>query len=185
MRRKYLLLLVPLMVFVAGIWFYRWSNSPANAGTVLTPQGANVFGAQIDLVSYGSQYFTTQIPKTLVVKSSNEASNGATVGQYLFKHSNVSLSDQLGITIGTMQSASLSEVSAVTLRQSQPEKYTSITIDGMPQGAVAFEALDPYEVGVFWPNESQFAAVVVSGSSVRKAELRETLYGVIANWQWL
>ena len=54
----------------------------------------------------------------------------------------------------------------------------------MPAESVSFSAKEGYETAVFWRHDGRYAAVVVSGSSVRKAELEQALQTVVVNWQW-
>lgn len=185
MKKKIFIAAICLLIFGGAFWFYKWSNSPASTSDAISAGSRDVFGSQIKLTSYSGQYFTTQIPSTMLLKTSTENSSSPTPGLYLFKHSDIGIGDQLGITIGTMQSPSLDEVSAVKLRATQPDRYRKSNLENSPEGAIVFNTTDDFETSIFWSNGSKYAAVVVSGSSLRQAELSNVVGSVIANWQWL
>lgn len=183
MSRRVPLLIAAVVVVAVGVWFYAWATGPATSTSTTTSASENVFGSQIQLVPYDSQYFSTQVPSTLVLKSSNENSAAPILGQYLFKHSSTALADQLGITVGVMQGA-LDEVPAVKLRLQQPDIYSQTAVPAAPAGAIAFSKQGTYETSVFWAVDGRYAGVAVSGSVLRQADLGEILNSVISNWQW-
>jgi len=184
MKRRIALLAGVLVLVSAGVWFYAWANGPASSTASTTQGPENVFGSQIKLQPYSGKLFTTQIPSTLILKSSTESA-GPTLGQYLFKGTDSSVTDQLGITIGVMQSSSLDEVAAVKLRLGDTETYTRTEINEAPEGAIAFTKNTDYETTVFWPYQGKYVGIAVSGSVLRQAELSEIMSSVLTNWQWL
>lgn len=78
----------------------------------------------------------------------------------------------------------LEELPAIKLRRVQTETYREITRSFTPSGGLVFGKSDGFETGVFWSHGDDYAAVVVSGSSARQAELEDALENVVTNWQW-
>lgn len=183
MAKKVVFAGVALLAVSVGIWTYLWANSPAQT-SISSTSSQQVQGSQITLAPYTAQQFTTVIPSTLQVKTSTENNKSAILGQYLFTNKDSHLSDQVGITVGTMQGTDINEVSAAKLRQTQQDVYESATLDFTPSNAVAFHKKDGYETSVIWSEGSRYVAVVVSGSVLRQAELEEISRVVVTNWQW-
>lgn len=185
MRRRWLLLAV-VVVFVGGLaGLYAWMQSPVtNHGVSVVPEPSNVLGSQIQLVPFDTDYFSTSIPSFLQRKTATESDSAPVSGQYLFKHVQINIGDQLGITTGLLNGSSLPEVSGVKVRQSEPERYEQVARTNMPDGAIVFERKDQYETAIFWQENGRYASVVVSGGGERRAQLEEIVSSVINNWQW-
>lgn len=173
-----------LVIGLMGVWVYMWANSPAQTSLSNSNAQERVQGSQITLLPYAGQSFNTVLPSTLKIKTSSESRKSAITAQYLFVNTDTHFSDQVGITIGTMQSANIEEVSAVKLRQTQRDVYEPATYDFMPANSVAFHKKDSFETSIIWAEGSQYATVVVSGSVLRQAELEEIARVVVTNWQW-
>lgn len=171
-------------VGTAAASIYIWSSRPVTTTASTTGTESNVRGSQISLSAYSGQQFSTQIPSTLALKTSSENKNGSISGQYLFVNRDKNQADQLAITIGTTQGADVREISAVKLRLMETETYEPVTLDYAPPGALGFQKKNGYEVSLFWRQDSRYAAVVVSGSILNKADLDEVSRTVINNWQW-
>lgn len=185
MRRRWLIAGAAALVIVFFAGVYAWMQSPVtNKGQSVQGETQDVLGSHIELVPLNTAYFSTNIPQFLQQKTSVEDASAAVSGMYLFKHKQLDLSDQLGITTGALNGSSLSELSGVKVRQSEPERYHSTVVQGMPEGAIAFERTDEYEVAVFWQHNNRYVSVAVSGSVSRKGQLDATMDAVLGNWQW-
>ncbi|MCA9327578.1 hypothetical protein KDA14_03555 [Candidatus Saccharibacteria bacterium] len=136
------------------------------------------------LVPWETSAFTSRYPSNLRVITTNEVAQGITVGQYLLGSTNLRVTDQLAVTVGELGDINLADLPAVKFRATHPDAYEPTTRSFMPSGGVAFSRIDHYETAVFWQNGGRFAAVVVSGSSARQAELEQELASVIGEWQW-
>lgn len=185
MKRTRLVLAVSgvavLGIFGAAYW---WMQSPVtNKGVSVTPEPNNVLASQIELTALDTTYFSTKLPSYMVRKTTAENQSAPATGMYLFKHAQLNLSDQLGITTGPL-TGTLSELSGIKVRQSEPERYSQTTRDDMPPEAVVFQRQDQYETAVFWADNGKYASVVVGGSAARSADLQQMLNSVVKNWQW-
>lgn len=171
---------------LVGLWGYAWWHSPAetkNSSAFQTEK--EVLGSDRTLTSWNAQSFTTRYPGDLRIITSNEIAHGITTGQYLLGSTTPNKTDQLAVTVGQMSNASLTELPAVKLRQQRSEVYQSLMLPFTPSGGEAFSTYEGYEIALFWKNGPNYAAVVVSGSSAREAELQEALEAVVTNWVWL
>lgn len=166
----------------AGIFFAQWSNSSVST-TKSDRNDSEVLSSQITLMPFSATYFSTLIPDTYIVKSQIENARIPIMGSYLFKDSNVTISDQLAVTIGKPGGESITGIAPVKLRASKPNEYTRATFPNMPNGAIAYQRINEYEKAVFWMKDSRYIAVVVSGSPQRLPQLDQTLQAVLANWQ--
>lgn len=184
--RRFFIACCSLAVVVGGIWFYMWWHGPAETTKLSadrqTAQG--VLGSETTLLSWRTAYFTTQYPNFLRVITSNEVTHGNTDGQYVLGSVSLRQTDQLAVTVGSLNGAPLSELSAVKLRERQTDTYQQVTKAFLPDGGMAFSSKETYEIAVFWREDDQYAAVVVSGSSTRSTELEQALQAVITNWVW-
>lgn len=155
-----------------------------NRGVSVTPEPSNVLGSQIQLVPFETDYFSTSVPSFLQRKTTNESTSAPISGQYLFKHAQINITDQLAITTGPLVNSTLAELSGVKVRQSEPERYKQTPRSNMPTGAIVFERQDQYETAVFWQENGRYASVVVGGGGDRRAQLDEIVSSVLSNWQW-
>jgi len=175
-----------VLAVCAGVWTYMWWQSPAETKdfTSAEQKTQGVLGSDTVLTPWQTQYFTTSYPNNLRVITTNEVAHGLTEGQYLLGSASLSQTDQLAVTVGKLDSLKFDELPAVKLRQQRTDMYQPITLSYASQGAVAFSSKSGYETAVFWQQGTMYAAVVVSGSSARQAELAGALESVILNWQW-
>lgn len=171
----------------AGIVFYIWWNgTPRSAMPTQNDQaGTAVLGSETTLQPWQTASFTTQYPDTLRVIRSNEIASTGVRGQYLLGARALTQSDQVGVTVGTLEpSSSLEDLPAVKLRRQQTAQYEVTSRSFAPAGAIVFSSKDGYEVGVFWQNGKDYAAVVSSGSVSRQSSLDYELEAIVSNWQW-
>lgn len=175
-----------ILAVFAGVWTYVWWQSPAETKdfTATDQKTQGVLGSDVVLTSWQTPYFSTSYPNNLRVITANEVAHGLTMGQYLLSSASLGQTDQLAVTVGTLDGLTFDELPAVKLRQQRTDIYQPITLSYVPEGALAFNANDGYEMSVFWRQGNIFAAVVVSGSSARQAELAQALQSVVENWQW-
>lgn len=174
--------LVSVLLIGSGVFFLKWSNGPAST-TKSTSSDGDVLSSQITLRSLETTYYKTQIPDTLQSKVNIENPRAPIMGNYLFKETNVSVSDQLAITVGKRGNETAPTLPAVQLRSSKPEEYRKATFNHMPDNAIGFESINGYEKAVYWVTNDTYNAVVVSGSPVRQSNLDQILNAVLANWQ--
>jgi len=168
--------------------FIYWATRPNSTKPAITAvQGASTTNSQKPLTT---EHFTTTIPESLVVKSQDSTSHGLVLLQLFLASKNTSinkpLTDQLAITIGKTPSDGFSGITDVQFRMQRPNIYdTSVPIN-YPSGAQAFVKIeDGYELSVFWPKDSRYAAIVVSGTADRKTELNTLMQNVLSNWSWI
>ena len=173
------------LLLIAGLWSYMWWHSPAETKHITTAQTTkDVLGSERALTSWTTQHFTTRYSSELRILMANEVAHGLTTGQYLLGSTSLNKTDQLAVTVGQLNSTSLEELPAVKLRQQRTDTYQLATVPFTPPGGQVFSTVEGYELAMFWKEGSSYAAVVVSGSSARQAELQEALEAVVANWQW-
>lgn len=185
--RRWIGLSLLVLALVGGGWAYRWWHAPAervNVSSAAQTQ-TGVLGSESKLLPWQTAYFTTRYPEDLRVITTNEVAHGITTGQYLLGSVSLKQTDQLAVTVGELGNMTLAELPAVKLRNLQTATYQSATRTFTPDGAVVFRKLTGgYETSVFWQNDGQYAAVVVSGLSTRQAELEQQLEAIVSNWQW-
>lgn len=174
------------LLLIAGVWAFWWWQSPAETRDFTSDEQTSqaVLGSEVNLVSWQTKHFTTRYPDNLRVITSNELAHGNTSGQYLLGAVSLKQTDQLAITVGTLEGSTLRELPAVRLRQQHTETYQPADRSFLPDGGLVFSSTKEYETAMFWRHGSSYAAVVVSGSAVRQAELEEALQAVVTNWQW-
>lgn len=170
----------------AGIVFYIWWNgTPRSAMPTQNDQaGTEVLGSETTLQPWQTASFTTQYPDTLRVIRSNEIASTGVRGQYLLGTRALTQSDQVGVTVGTLETSSLEDLPAVKLRHQETAQYQTTARSYAPTGALVFSSKDSYEVGIFWQRGKDYAAVVVSGSASRQSILDYELEAIVSNWQW-
>jgi hypothetical protein len=176
-------LVIPLVLVIgASAGAYAWWQSPATTDTDQGTQEVNsVLGSETAVKPWQTSYFSTSIPTTLRVKTSNDS---ATYGSYLLTSISTHYSDQIGVTVAELGGNSLDEIPAVRLRLDKPDVYAPGNLSYAPDGAYVFTDEDGYETSIFWQHGNQYAAVVASGTSARRAELGEALADVVSNWNW-
>ncbi|QQS20050.1 hypothetical protein IPL85_01160 [Candidatus Saccharibacteria bacterium] len=184
--KKWLIGIAAAIVLGIGTGGFIWWNQSAVTTVVTTDQEESraVLGSQEKLFTWKTEHFITRAPSSLRVVSSNEVAQGMTTGQYLLGSTLLRRDDQLGVTVGTLGTMQLEELSAIKLRRLQSDVYAVSTRPFAPASALVFTKADTYETAVYWAQGSNYAAVVVSGSSVHKADLESTLEAVVTNWQW-
>lgn len=176
------------IVGVLGLstFFYMWWNGAPGSAT--SKQGYQtstaVLGSETKLQAWQTGSFTTRFPDTLRVIRTDEIARAGVRGQYLLEARSLTQSDQLGITVGTLETSSLEDLPAVKLRRQQIAQYEVVTRSYAPEGALVFSSKDGYEVAVFWRSGKDYAAVVASGSISRQSILDYGLEAVVSNWQW-
>jgi hypothetical protein len=184
--KRWLMLVSLVLVLGLAAWGYHWWNSSSSTSVVYTPEtNRDVLGTQTTLRSWHTAYFATSYPSNLRVRTTNENSAATIIGSYMLSSVAAREQDQIGITIANMGNTTLTQESAVKFRLQHPERYTSVSRNYAPSGAYVFNDESGYETGVFWQTGDRFAAVVVSGSSARRAELESDLEAIVSNWQWL
>lgn len=173
------------ILLLGGVWLYVWWHSPAETKKFTAgDQAQDILGSETTLTPWSAQYFTTRYPANLRLITSNEVKHGITDGQYVLGSVSLQQTDQLAVTVGPLQRMTLSELPAVKMRQQRTDAYLPVERSFVPQGGVVFSGTGEYETAVFWQQDDRYAAVVVSGSSVRKAGLEQALQTVVTNWQW-
>lgn len=174
-----------MLIFISVTWLYHWWHSPAESVTITSADQVNqgVLGSESTLADWQTEYFTTRYPGNLRIISTNEVAHGITLGQYLLGAVSLNQSDQLAVTVGKLQTP-LSQLSSVVLREQQSDVYARTDKTYAPAGAYVFTKENPYETSIFWQHGNEYAAVVSSGSPVRRAELEQALQSVVTNWQW-
>lgn len=180
------LIFVGILVVGVAIWAFIWWQSPAETKnfTSYEQTGKSVLGSEVTLVAWQTRNFTTSYPDNLRVITSNEVAHGNTSGQYLLGTASLKQTDQLAVTVGSLQGTMLNDLPAIRLRQQHTDTYQPTHQSFLPDDSIAFSSTDDYEVAVFWQNEGRYAAVVASGSIVRQAELDQALEAIITHWQW-
>lgn len=186
--KRWVVAAIPIVILVlGGLWAYNWWQSPAETTVVnvadQTERG--VLGSESKLIPWRTTLFATRYPANLRVITSNEVSQGITDGQYLFASTSLKRDDQLAVTVGKLSASSIEELSAVKFRRSKADIYQQATRTYAPAGAVVFSNSSSYETAIYWAEDGNYAAVVVSGSSANQADLETALQAVVANWQWL
>lgn len=167
-------------------WGIVWWNSPANTQHYTSKSDTSVLGNEVKLLSWRTRYFSTRYPSTLRTINSNEVARGNILGQYLLGSISLEQTDQLAVTIGKMGGLTLDEIPAVKLRAQQTDSYYPSNLSYAPRGSVVYSSSNSYETAVFWQYDAdKYAAIVVSGSSVRQAELETVLESILTNWQSL
>lgn len=183
--KRILVLICSVLVIGAGIWAYMWWQSPAETKEFTAQQKTQgVLGSKTELAAWRTQYFSTSYPNTLRVITSNEVAQGITLGQYLLGTVALTDTDQLAVTVGTLDGMALDELPAVKLREHRSDMYQPATLSFAPAGAVTFTNKNGYETALFWQHDNYYSAVVASGSSARQAELDQELEAIVQNWQW-
>lgn len=173
------------ILLLGGIWLYTWWHSPAETKKFTAGnQTQDILGSETTLTSWSTASFATRYPANLRLITSNEVAHGNTSGQYVLGSVSLRQTDQLAITVGPLQYMALSDLPAVKLRQQRVGAYQPTERSFVPEGGLVFSGTGEYETAVFWRQNDRYAAVVVSGSSVRKAELEQALQTVVTNWQW-
>ena len=168
-----------------AVWAYVWWHSPAETRQPTASSAMEeVLGTELALTNWNTHYFTTRYPSDLRIITSNEIPHGLTEGQYLLGSTFVNRTDQLAVTVGNLNGLVFDELPAIKLRRQKVDVYQPANIVFAPPRAVAFIAQDTYEIAVFWPQDTQYAAVVVSGSAARQTELQQELEAVVTNWRW-
>ncbi len=184
--KKWLVGFSAVIVLGFGAWIYLWWNQSATTTIVTTDtqDSRGVLGSQEKLYNWKTEFFTTRVPTSLRVITSNEVAHGLTTGQYLLGATSLSRDDQLAVTVGNLDAMRLDELPAVKLRSLQANAYRVATRSFMPTGGIAFSKIDTYETAIYWAHDTNYAAVVVSGSSAHKADLESALEAAVTNWQW-
>lgn len=182
------LIVAGVAVLLAGVavWVFIWWQSPAETKSFTSYEqaGQSVLGSEVTLVSWQTRYFTTSYPDNLRVITSNEVTHGNTSGQYLLGTASLKQTDQLAVTIGSLQGVAFNDLPAIRLRQQHTDTYQPTHRSFLPDNSIAFSSVNDYEVAVFLQAEDTYAAVVVSGSAMRQAELDQALEAVVAHWRW-
>lgn len=173
-----------ILIALGCFWVYNWWSGPAETQTSTAQSQYKVLGSDTTLLSWQTKYFTARYPSNLRVIVSNEVAHGTTSGQYLLGSSSMKETDQLAVTVGELRHTRLSELPAIKLRQQNASAYELEERSYVPAGSFVFGAQEEYETAVFWENDGRYAAVVVSGSSMRKAELEQALQAVVTEWSW-
>lgn len=169
-----------------GVWGVVWWNSPANTQHYTSSSDTSVLGNEVKLLPWHTRYFSTRYPSTLRTINSNEVARGNILGQYLLGSTSLEQTDQLAVTIGKMGGLTLDQIPAVKLRAQQTDNYYVSNLSYAPQGSRVYSSSGSYETAVFWQYDAdKYAAIVVSGSSVRHGELETVLESILANWQSL
>ena len=168
---------VLLVLFLSGgVWAYSWWHRSAETTVGQTGQSqTDVLGSQVSLRNWHTTFFETRYPQSLRVLQQNEIAQGMTTGQYVLS--------AVAATVGTIGNLQLADLPSVKFRQGSAD-YERVDRSFAPAGAVVFHKNSSYETAVFWQQGTQFAEVVVSGSSARQAELEEALQAIVTNWQW-
>lgn len=168
-----------------GIWSYMWWHSPAETKKFTENKSSNeVLASETALTTWETTYFTTAYPDNLRIITTNELAHGITTGQYLLGSTSPDKTDQLGVTVGTLDGVAFDELPAIKLRRQHINEYHTIKSSVTPPGGLAFVDEEKYEVSMFWQQGNQYAAVVATGSSARQAELTQVLEAVVSNWRW-
>ena len=184
-KKRWIFVIIILLIGVMGSAFYLWWHSQASTSVVTYgAQDASVLGSQTTLTDWQTAYFTTKIATSLRQLTSSETPDKPILGSYLLASTSLRNTDQVGVTIGNLNNYALDELSAVRLRAVQAGEYTKATRSFAPAGALVFSRVSSYETSIFWQHGSMYAAVVVSGSSSRRAELEQNLSDIVSNWQW-
>lgn len=185
--KRVVLVAAGAMLIIAGAWGYIWWHGPAETKefTVNHQTTKDVLGSELTLISWHPQYFSTRYPSTLRILTSNEVAHGATLGQYVLSSVSLKQTDQLAVTVGVLDDMTLDDIPSVKFREQHADIYQQTDRSFIPAGGIVFSAKEGYETAAFWRHGNRYAAVVVSGSPLRKAELEEALEAVVTNWQWL
>ncbi len=186
MKRRLIVASFIILVAIVGFNVIHWASSPSSTkqSSLGGKQDSGVLGSTSDLTPFTSPYFTTQIPSTMRLKTSNESSSNPVRAGYLFTSTVSSPADQIAITVGTMGLNRLSEISGVKQRLNNPSTYETTEVPNAPEGAMSFKRTSDYETAVFWQEDDLYVALVVSGSPLRQAELDQTVQSVLTNWSW-
>lgn len=184
--KKFLLLSLLLIVIGVSYGGIRWWQSPATSSNVDhgSTNASNVLADKTSLQPWQTAYFSTLIPTYLQVRSSKENSLHGISGTYLLTSVSPRINDQVGVTLASLGTNSLDEVSGVKLRLNNPAAYTQVTRSFAPPGSYLFQGAGDYEMALFWQHNGTYSAVVVSGSSARSGELDAALASIVGNWQW-
>ncbi len=177
------------MIFLCalGLYAFKWAAEPSVSKS---PESA-VEGA-VSTQTYNelnNDYFSTYIPSNFVQKSQNKTIHGNTLLQLFYANksslSDAPIKDQLGITIGTLTQEGLNGLSDVHLRTRNSTDYNEIIGEAFSEGSRVFEKqTGDYEISVFVPHGSHYAAVVMSGTTDRSTEISNQIKLILKSWQW-
>ncbi len=177
------------LLFAAGvIGLYAWGQQPVEGRLVATTSRPDLSSsgqaAQSNAVaadeSWQTKHFSTIRPAGFDVRSSREDASG--MASYLL-YGGTGQAKQLAVSLNQL-AGPLNEVSAVKLRQTQPEMYKPVDLAYAPDGALAFTREADYELSLFWQREGRYVSVVASGSGQQRAELANAMETVVRHWQW-
>jgi hypothetical protein len=184
-KRPFLRALILTTLLIAGgliVWVYQWATTPV----VDVPKSpTTVQGVSSQNVTYAMEFFTTLVPDYLVEKTHNTKTQAPLLGQYVLKHRQPKLSDQLAITVGVLPAGGLEEIADLKVRRLDSAKYVMVpNAAALPEGAVTIYNEAECETAVFWTDGGRFAIVVTSGTADRKSDLQVARDTVVSNWRW-
>jgi hypothetical protein len=182
------LILAFASVFIIGCIYgiYSWWHGQSTTSAIsygAAPSGV-VLGAQTSLINWQTPYFITRYPSSLRKISTAQTPDNPVMASYVFTGTGSEDSDQLAITIGSLNGSPLSDISAIQLRKDEASEYTQSSRSFAPSGAVVFDEIGNYETSIFWQHGDQYAAVVTSGLVSDSTDLEQDLSDVVSNWQW-
>lgn len=178
--RKLIIVTIGLCSLSCAV-FWWWASRPVESHT--SPQTTQV-AAVVSKAPYvlESPYFKTKLAGELIVRSNQEGDTAQLLQQIVATSDK---NDQMAITVGLLTDGSIDSLSAVKFRDAKPETYTRVSIAGLPADATVFRSkASQYELSVFWPRNTLYVAVVVSGQVARQQELDTQMFTTIASWQW-
>lgn len=170
-----------LLLVAVSFCVWWWASRPVESHTssTTTQVAAVVSKAPYD---FESPYFKTRLAGDLVVRSNQEGDTAQLLQQIVAMNES---NDQMAITLGLLNGGSLNDLSIVKFRDAKPEIYTRVSIAGMPTDAIVFRSQVPqYELAVFWPKDTLYAAIVSSGQVARQQELDTQMMTTVSSWQW-
>lgn len=171
-----------LIVIGAVIAAYVWASGPV-AVRPSSPQVAGVSTEEKSL-TISATYFSAHITEGWNLE--NRATGNLTEDVYerwvLYGENKVH-DDQLAITIARVPAGGMDEIADIHLRQSQPDVYRPIEVNGVLNGQ-GYMRLGDFEKAIFFEKDGVYASVVISGSENRKAQLESAIETVLQSWQW-
>jgi len=179
--------LITVALLVTGmIAAEHWMTSSATGTVQVGSTTSEVTQPAPKLVQVQASYFSTTLPASFAIKRQTETPNSTTTLLQLMAATPGTTDQQLGVTVGLLPTAGLSDLGDYHLRLTQTNTYARSTMTGLPSGSVAFHTVSgPVALTLFWPHTSQYAEIALSSDGgATLDQLQSSLTQTLKNWQW-
>lgn len=173
-----------VLVSVGGLYY--WATQPAVTHLVSNSNDTAVMGEKTTIhnATLNTKFFSTKISDAYIQREHTDRLGAGILDRYLFVSPVEAGSDQVAITIAASPPDGLKGVSDVVFRQRNPDVYEPID-SGLVNALAFVSEQSGYEVSVFIPHGTVYAAVALSGKPDRRAAIYDQLMTLIAGWRWL